>query len=209
MRILVALSPLLFAAMLSCSVFKKSQEDIGEAHVSLFNGQDLTGWIVYGREKWYIEDGDLVCESGPYREYGYLGTEESFKDFDLSLEFKQEANGNSGVFFRSSFEGVKVAGWQAEIAPRGEHTGGIYESYERGWLIKPTAALDHVLKENEWNTLRIRCVGNEVTTWLNGIRMIRLKDEKIGQAEGQIALQIHDGGGIKVRWRNIRIKVIG
>jgi len=175
---------------------------------SLFNGTDLTGWIEYGREKWYVEDGDLICESGPYREYGYLGTEQTFKDFDLSLEFKQEANGNSGVFFRSTIEGVKITGWQAEVAPPGYHTGGIYESYGRGWLIRPTAALDHVLKENEWNTMRIRCVGDEVTTWLNGIRMITLKDEKIGQAEGQIALQIHDGGGIKVRWRNIRVQEI-
>ena len=47
--------------------------------------------------------------------------------------------------------------------------------------------------------------GDEVTTWLNGVQMIALKDAKIGAATGQIALQIHDGGGIKVRWRNIRL----
>jgi hypothetical protein len=38
--------------------------------------------------------------------------------------------------------------------------------------------------------------------------MIYLKDEKMGQGEGFIALQIHSGGGIKVRWKKIRIKVI-
>lgn len=198
---------LLFSAFLaSCHSGKKAGQT-GDA-ISLFNGKDLSGWVIYGREKWYVEDGLLVCESGPYKEYGYLGTEQKFKDFDLTLEFKQEANGNSGVFFRSSIEGVKITGWQAEVAPKGQHTGGIYESYGRGWLIKPTAALDHVLKEDDWNTMRIRCVGDVVTTWLNGIEMITLKDEKIGQAEGQIALQIHDGGGIKVRWRNIRVKTL-
>jgi len=36
--------------------------------------------------------------------------------------------------------------------------------------------------------------------------MIYLKDEKVGQAEGQIALQIHSGGGIRVKWRNLRVK---
>jgi hypothetical protein len=188
---------------LSCHPGKKAAGQ--GSPIPLFNGKDLDGWVEYGREKWYVETDELVCESGQYREYGYLGTEQTFKDFDLSLEFKQESNGNSGVFFRSSIEGVKITGWQAEVAPPGKHTGGIYESYGRGWLIQPTAALDHVLRENEWNTLRIRCTGDEVTTWLNGIRMITLKDEKIGQAEGQIALQIHDGGGIKVRWRNIVI----
>ncbi len=204
----VQLYILLFVAALlsSCHAGKNARK--AESAISLFNGKDLSGWIVYGREKWYVEDGLLVCESGPYKEYGYLGTERKFKDFDLTLEFKQEANGNSGVFFRSSIEGVVITGWQAEVAPRGMHTGGIYESYGRGWLIQPDAALDNVLKVGDWNSLRIRCVGDEVTTWLNGVEMIRLKDEKIAKAEGQIALQIHDGGGIKVKWRNINLKVL-
>jgi len=48
--------------------------------------------------------------------------------------------------------------------------------------------------------------GDEVTTWLNGHQMVFLKDEKIGQGKGFIALQIHDGGGIKVRWKNLLIQ---
>jgi len=50
---------------------------------TLFNGKDLTGWKIYGTEKWYVEDGLLVCESGPDKEYGYLGTEQKFKDFEI------------------------------------------------------------------------------------------------------------------------------
>ncbi len=190
----------------SCHIHKNLADS--EGYTPLFNHQDLTGWTVHGREKWYVEDGDLICESGPYEEYSYLMSDSSFTDFDLKLEFKQEATGNSGVFIRSSMDGSRISGWQAEVAPPGRHTGGIYESYGRGWLAKPTAALEHVLKEGEWNTYQIRAVGDEVTTWLNGIRMVTLKDEKIGAATGQIGLQIHDGGGIKVRWRNIRIKEI-
>ncbi len=188
----------------ACDTSKKAAAQ--DQSISLFNGKNLDGWVNYGREKWYVQDGELICESGQYKEYGYLGTTEKFKDFDLTLEFKQEANGNSGVFFRSSIEGTKITGWQAEVAPKGQHTGGIYESYGRGWLIQPIPSREEMLKEGEWNTMRIRCVGDEVTTYLNGIEMITLKDEKIGQADGQIALQIHDGGGIKVRWRNIRVK---
>jgi hypothetical protein len=196
---------LLFTCLFTaCDTSKKAAAQ--DQSISLFNGKNLDGWVNYGREKWYVEDGLLVCESGQYKEYGYLGTEQKFKDFDLTLEFKQEANGNSGVFFRSSIEGTKITGWQGEVAPKGQHTGGIYESYGRGWLIQPIPSREEILKEGEWNTMRIRCVGDEVTTYLNGIEMITLKDEKIGQADGQIALQIHDGGGIKVRWRNIRVK---
>ena len=72
------------------------------AQSSLFNGKNISGWQIHGTEKWYVENGELICESGPDKEYGYLSTLKSYKDFVLKLEFKQEANGNSGVFFRSS-----------------------------------------------------------------------------------------------------------
>lgn len=173
---------------------------------TLFNGKDLTGWKIYGTEKWYVEDGLLVCESGPDKEYGYLGTEQKFKDFELTLEFKQEANGNSGVFFHSSIEGTKIAGWQAEVAPPGSSTGGIYESYGRGWLIKPEPEKDKALKMGKWNKMTVKVVGNVVTTFVNGTQMITLDDAKIGEKDGCIALQIHSGGGIKVKWRKIKIK---
>jgi len=173
---------------------------------SLFNGKDLSGWNIHGTELWYVEDGLLVCESGPEKKYGYLSTEKSYDDFILTLEFKQEANGNSGVFFRSTLEGTKISGWQAEVAPPGNDSGGIYESYGRGWLIKPDPKKDKALKMGEWNRMKIKVVGDKVTTWLNGTQMITLEDEKICQGKGSIALQIHDGGGIKVRWRNLEIK---
>ncbi len=176
------------------------------AQVSLFNGKDLAGWKIYGTEKWYVDQGNLVCESGPDHQYGYLGTVKDYKNFDLTLEFKQEANGNSGVFFHSSIQGTRITGWQSEIAPPGLHTGGIYESYGRGWLILPDSAKETVLKMGEWNTMRIKVDGAKVTTWLNGVQMVTIEDNKIGESTGCIALQIHEGGGIRVLWRNIMIK---
>ncbi len=172
----------------------------------LFNGKNLSGWTVHGTEKWYVQKGELVCESGPDKGYGYLSTDKKYKNFELTLKFKQEANGNSGVFFRSSIDGVKISGWQVEVAPLNNHTGGIYESYGRGWMIQPKAEDEKWLKEGKWNTLKIRVLNDQVTTWLNGHQMIDLADSKIGAANGFIALQIHDGGGIKVRWKDIIMK---
>jgi len=182
-----------------------AQLTFAQESISLFNGKNLDGWINHGEEKWYVEDGELICESGPKGEYGYLSTEKNYKDFELTLEFKQEADGNSGVFIRSTFDGTKVSGWQVEVAPPGKDTGGIYESYGRGWLIKPDPEKDKALKMGEWNTMKIRVEGPKVTSWLNGTEMVHLEDEKIGEGEGAIALQIHDGGGIKVKWRNIEL----
>tara|TARA_A100001037_G_scaffold60105_1_gene52297 strand:- start:4263 stop:4865 length:603 start_codon:yes stop_codon:yes gene_type:complete len=171
----------------------------------IFNGENLDGWTIHGTELWYVEDGELVCESGPDAQYGYLRTDRKYDDFELELEFKQEADGNSGVFFRSTIEGVRISGWQAEVAPPGLHSGGIYESYGRGWLIKPESELDSALRMGEWNEMKIRAEGGRVTTWINETQMIDLEDEQIGEGKGHIALQIHDGGGIKVRWRNLRL----
>ena len=173
--------------------------------ISLFNGKNLDGWIIYGTEKWYVENGELICESGPDKDYGYLGTNNYFDDFILELDFKQEDNGNSGVFFRSTVDGVKVKGWQVEVAPPGYHSGGIYESYGRGWLIKPDQSKDSIVKMGEWNKMKIKVYGDEVTTWINDNQMIKIKDSIIGLGKGGVALQIHDGGGIKVKWKNINL----
>ena len=186
--------------IISCNNIQKQES------ISLFNGKNLDGWVIYGTEKWYVENSELVCESGPDKQYGYLGTEKNFDDFILTLQFKQENNGNSGVFFRSTVDGTKVRGWQAEVAPPGFHSGGIYESYGRGWLIKPDSSKDSVVKMGKWNDMKIKVFGDEVITWINNNEMIKINDSIIGKGVGGIALQIHDGGGIKVRWKNIKIK---
>lgn len=177
--------------------------------VVLFNGKDLHGWEAYGTELWYVKDGLLYCESGPDKQYGYLATRDYYDNFDLTVEFKQEADGNSGVFIRSFIEeGVKVNGWQVEVAPKGHGTGGIYESYGRGWIAQITKEQEQYLNVGDWNTMRIKVQGDNVTTWLNGNEMVNLTDEKIGKGQGRIALQIHDGGGIKVGWRNLKLTTL-
>ncbi|MDF1559171.1 MAG: DUF1080 domain-containing protein [Bacteroidales bacterium] len=173
--------------------------------ISLFNGVDLTGWTAYGTEKWYVEDSLLVCENGPDKQYGYLATDMYYKDFDLSVDFRQITDGNSGVFFRSVIDGTKVSGWQVEVAPKGNDTGGIYESYGRGWLVQIPDEKENILKPGEWNTLRIKAVGPDVTTWLNGEEMVHFNDPKVGKANGRIALQIHEGA-VKVQWKNLLIQ---
>jgi hypothetical protein len=183
-----------------------SQITFAQKKKKLFNGKDLTGWVIYGTEKWYVEDGLLISESGPDAGYGYLRTEENFDNFEINLEFKQEANGNSGVFIRSTVDGTTVSGWQVEVAPPGHDTGGIYESYGRGWLVKPDPEKDKALKFGEWNKMRIVVKGDNVTSYLNGVEMVNFSDAKIGEGKGGILLQIHDGGGIKVYWRNIVLK---
>ena len=53
----------------------------GNEKTSLFNGKNLNGWKIYGTEKWYVNNGELICESGHEKKYGYLATEKFYKDY--------------------------------------------------------------------------------------------------------------------------------
>jgi hypothetical protein len=207
----IRLSAILFLSALFCAFTFSDAPEIsaakGKKGSKLFNGKDLTGWKIHGTEKWYVEKGELICESGPDKKYGYLATEKHYKDFDLTLQFRQESAGNSGVFFRANINGTSIKGWQVEVAPPNHDSGGIYESgWGRGWLAKIPDERENILKYGEWNKLRVRVVGGKATTWLNGEQMVDIDNENIAAANGSIALQIHDGGGIKVRWKDLRIK---
>ena len=182
--------------------------NINNDKIKLFNGVDLTGWKIYGTEKWYIENNEMVCESGPDKGYGYLATNKFYDDFILNLKFFQESDGNSGVFFRSTVEDTKISGWQVEVAPPGSHSGGIYESYGRGWLIKPSNILDDIVVLNQWNNMKIHVENDIVKTWINDKEMVSISDSIIGKGSGSIVLQIHDGGNIKVRWKDIYLEKI-
>ena len=203
MRKFKFISTVLIFFVLTFSALSQEKNDF----IKLFNGIDLSGWIVHGTELWYVENGDLVCENGPDNEYGYLSTKEYYDNFELTLEFKQESNGNSGIFFRSTLEGIVISGWQVEIAPPGRFTGGIYESYGREWLIKPNPKDENLLYK-DWNLMKIIVKGEKVNTWLNGKMMVSLEDKLIGKGSGAIVLQIHEGDDVKVRWRNIKLKKI-
>jgi len=180
--------------------------------VELFNGKDLTGWRNNGAEKWVVEDGTILCESTAGK-YGYLTTEKTFRDFNLRLRFKGEASGNSGVFFHARITGIDpdhgpdIEGMQVEVDPTpGNHTGGLYESGGRGWVIQPTAEGERALRSGDWNDLEVSVKGSHVVTRLNGVQIVDYTDRAPKFTDGAIALQIHTGGGVKVRWKDIYVQ---
>lgn len=175
---------------------------------SLFNGKDLTGWKKVGNEKWVVERG-VIYGAGITQEYGYLATEKTYTDFQLSLRFKCEAVGNSGVYLHTQFEGNTskiIAGRQVEIDPTiGNHTGGIYSS-TKGWVVWPAPELETVLRPYDWNHLRIRVEGNRYQSYLNGVRMVDFTYPSPNSTEGVIALQLHSGGKGRMRFKEIFIR---
>jgi hypothetical protein len=174
----------------------------------LFNGKDLAGWTAHGEERWVVDRGEILGEALT-KEYGYLATEKTFRDFELRAKFKAEGMGNSGVFFHSAFEGVKVSGVQAEVDPRpGMHTGGLYESNGREWLAKPGPEAEKALKVGGWNDLRLLVEGPHVRTWVNGVSAVDYVDPAPRYKDGVIALQLHAGGEGRMRFKDIRVREI-
>ena len=175
-----------------------AQAPQGSGWVPLFNGKDLTGWKKNGDEKWVVEQGTILCESTANK-YGYLTTEKTYKDFTLHLSFKGEAAGNSGVFLHS-----KILGIDPQHGPDIE--GLQVESGGRGWVAQPTAEGEQALKPGEWNELEVSVHGAHIVTQLNGTKIVDFTDPSPRFTDGVIGLQIHTGGGVKVRWKDIYLK---
>ena len=184
----------------------------GSGWTALFNGKDLSGWKKNGDEKWVVDQGTILCKSTANK-YGYLSTEKTYTNLALRLKFKGEAEGNSGVFIHSRITGIDpqhgpdIEGMQVEVDPgKGKHTGGLYESGGRGWVAMPTAEGENALKPGEWNDLEVSVQGAHIVTKLNGVTVVDYTDPSPKFADGVIALQIHTGGGVKMRWKDIQIK---
>jgi hypothetical protein len=180
----------------------------GDDWVVLFNGKDLSGWVNVGQEKWEVEDGTLhglAVTSG----YGYLQTEKSYKDFHLSMRFKCEGNGNSGVFFHVNFKpgtATVTRGPQFEIdCVLGRHTGGVYDQ-SRQWLVWPAPENESVVRRDEWNDYLLKVEGNRYISRLNGVMMIDYTDPRPESPDGPIALQLHSGGEGNMRFKDIIIR---
>jgi hypothetical protein len=181
----------------------------GEDWVQLFNGKDLTGWINVGQEKWTVEPPGELHGVAVTKEYGYLKTEKSYVDFHLSLKFKCEGDGNSGVFFHTDFKPGTAdvsQGLQFEVdCAITSHTGGIYGD-DRGWVVWPAPENETVVRSHEWNEYLLKVEGNRYVSRLNGVTMVDYTDPSPKSFDGAIALQLHSGGQGDMRFRDIWIR---
>jgi hypothetical protein len=174
---------------------------------SLFNGKDLTGWVKIGHEKWDVDEGTIHGQ-GISKEYGYLRTEKKYKDFHLSLRFKCDAPGNSGVFVHSDFNAgtARVSqGMQFEIDPHlNHHTGGLYGD-GRQWIAWPAPEYEAVIHPTDWNDYLLIVEANRYVCWLNGIKILDFTDPAPKSFDGYISLQLHSGGEGNMRFKDLFI----
>jgi len=202
----------LIAGLVPASVFGQTPQKRpplpNEQWVQLFNGKDLTGWVEVGKEKWTVEDG-VIHGQGVTNAYGYLRTEKKYKDFWLSIRFKCEADGNSGVYIHTEFKEGTVdvsQGKQFEIdRMMNHHTGGLYGE-GRGWYAWPAPEYEQVIRPTDWNEMLLKVEGNHFVAVLNGIEILNFTDPAPKSFDGYIALQLHSGGLGNMRFKDIYIR---
>ncbi|MEX0329832.1 MAG: DUF1080 domain-containing protein [Puniceicoccaceae bacterium] len=183
----------------------------------LFNGETLDGWEVLNGTAPYSVIGDsIVGVTRHGTRNTFLATKETYGDFILELDFKQDEASNSGVQFRSlskkDYQDGRVHGYQSEIDPSPRKwTAGIYEEGRRGWLYPVTLNPEakDLYQHGKWNHLRIEAIGHSLRTFLNGVPVAHVIDDMI--PEGFIALQVHsvrnpEESGKRTYWKNIRIQ---
>jgi 3-keto-disaccharide hydrolase len=173
--------------------------------VQLFNGKDLTGWKQHpdSTGKWSVEEGMIV---GRGINQSHLFTERGdYENFHIRIEAKINADGNSGVCFRTNYFGrgqLKGNGYEANIerdkAP-GWQTGSLMHITPKGEV------RTRFIKPDQWFEMEVIAVGNRITIKVNGKTTVDLTDPGYTYKRGYLALQ-QLGALTEVRFRKIEIK---
>lgn len=205
---------------------------------SIFNGNSLDGWEgdpVY----WRVEDGSLVGEIRPETVVKsntfviWQGGEPA--DFELKLDYRITAGGNSGINYRSVVVPDPVTpanrfamrGYQCDIDAANQYTGNNYEEKGRrflavrGQMTRITGTRKPIILSSlgdaaelassfraGWNSVHLIARGNTLIHTINGRLMcVVVDDDKAGrQASGKIGVQVHVGPPMKVEYRNLRLR---
>jgi putative heme-binding domain-containing protein len=171
---------------------------------NFYNGKDLAGWD--GEESlWHVENSEIVGSSKTgLKRNEFLKSQMVVGDFRLICKVKLTPNKeNSGIQFRTEpLAGGEVRGYQAD-AGQG-WWGKLYEENGRGILCDKSG--EQYLRPEDWNTYEVLAVGHKIRTALNGHLCVDLDDQN-GSLQGIIAFQLHAGGPIEVRYKDLQLEL--
>jgi putative heme-binding domain-containing protein len=179
-----------------------------------WSGKDLTGWDG-DPALWKVENGEIVGASPGLKHNEFLRSHMLAGDFKLTLQVKLTPNKeNSGIQFRSEAlpppsppsqgggRGGEVKGYQADIGAG--WWGKLYEEHGRELLWSQSG--EKFVKVDDWNRYEIEAKGSKIRTWINGQLCVDL-DDPAGARRGIFALQLHSGGPLTVRFKELRLEL--
>jgi len=171
--------------------------EVEQGWILLWDGSTEYGWEWHGDARWKVENGLLKSDGGAN---GWLGTTSSFGDYELTLDFRTAADGNSGVFLRSARQGEPhKTGYELQIYNRQP------EGYNTGSLVYYAKAQPAQFIGGQWNTYHVRAVGSRFVVKLNNREVLDVNDSS--HPAGVIGLQYNENK--PVEFRNIKLKPLG
>ncbi|MDG1874951.1 MAG: DUF1080 domain-containing protein [Mariniblastus sp.] len=189
--------------------------DVEEGFESLFNGENLNGWVQKnGTAKYEVVNKTIMGHTKVGSPNSFLCTIKEYSDFELRFQVKVDVGLNSGVQIRSlskpKVNGGRVHGPQVEIESGPAEAGYIYsEGTGRKW-ISPQQPKHDYFDNDGWNSYRVIADGNRIQTWINGHPIEDVETAEVESLKGFIGLQVHsikkNKGPFKVQWKNLRIK---
>ncbi|MFY0654855.1 MAG: DUF1080 domain-containing protein [Cyclobacteriaceae bacterium] len=230
--------PIYLLALLLCiscqSSEKKSNGNVTETNnIALFNGKNLDGWRG-SSAIWSVEDGCIVgrtTDENKIEKNTFLIYEKPFSNFELTFKYKI-VGGNSGVQYRSKVldeASFVLGGYQADMEAGVNHSGILYEEKGRGILAKrgekviinedgsktveqfaKAEDIQAAINMEEWNDYRVVANGIKLQHYINGNKTIDVTDNESSKraASGLIALQVHRGPNMVVRYKDLKINTL-
>jgi hypothetical protein len=194
---LLALGCLMLGSLQAQAPNTLTKQETAAGWKLLFDGSTLKGWETHAAATaWRVADGAILCDGD---RAGWLGTADTFTDYNLKVEFRVAEKANSGVFLRSQKEGgPAVTGYELQI-------WDFRPTYKTGALVDAIEAEPTKILADQWNSYDVTADGDHFIVVLNGKKVLDGHDSK--HASGVVGLQYNTGGG-KVEFRNIKIKPI-
>jgi hypothetical protein len=167
-------------------------EEEGEWH-ELFDGKTLNGWKAVSGANWRVEEGAIVVDDGPQ---GLLIHEDTYGDYELSVEFKAAKGANSGVFLNTADrpKDVKVDCYELNIAPP-------ENPFPTGSIVGRKKA-EGAGETDGWRKFEVRMEKGHLTVKLDGKVVI---DDSFEPAPKEKGLGLQKNSG-RVAFRNIRVR---
>lgn len=170
-----------------------------------FNGKDLSGWKVPGKNKefswWQVEDGQIRVQSDPKKKGSILWTKQQYRNFVMELEFKMgEGTVDSGVFLRQENDQIQIGN---SGSMKRDMTASPYIASKKGYPVEADGVKE-LLKLKDWNRMTIVAKGKDYTVWLNGSFVMQYSSDTSIE-KGPIGLQLHPGRNMTIDFRDIRI----
>ena len=168
---------------------------------SIFNGKDLTGWKAPKNNIWWkVADGVLQVRSDPKKKGSTLWTDKDYADFVVELEFKfGEGTVDSGVFLRNNREQIQI-GISGSL--KRDMTGSPYIP-GKGYPVE-AKGVKELLKQDDWNAMKIQAKGKQYTVWLNG-KQVMTYESPSAIEKGSVGIQLHANRNMAIDYRNIKL----